>query len=51
MKKLWIILPALILSTTLLAGCGKKDTTDNLAIQWELEDQIDALEAQNIDLS
>ncbi|HRX64005.1 MAG TPA: hypothetical protein P5060_02780 [Candidatus Absconditabacterales bacterium] len=47
MKKLGIILPVLLLSTVLLAGCNKNNTQDDLSLQ----DQLEAIETQNQDLS
>lgn len=51
MRKLRIILPALVLTTFLLAGCGNKNNVDNLEVQQDLEDQIDEMESQDMDLS
>jgi len=40
-------LPVLLLSTVLLAGCNKNNTQDDLSLQ----DQLEAIETQNQDLS
>ncbi len=51
MKRLWIFVPIFILTTILLTGCNKIPEVDNLALQEELQEQIDVMEAQEDDIS
>lgn len=53
MKKLYILVPALMLTALLLTWCDKDQdvNVDTIAVQWELQEQIDLMEEQKEDVS